>query len=81
MKYNWGMQRFVLRYRGSGAAPDADVRRVRATASVIDESPRMLLVDGDGGVLRGLLADLSDWSLSEEHAVSLPDTRYRTSRS
>jgi hypothetical protein len=76
------MQRFVLRYRGPGRAPEADVRRVRTSAlNVIDESPRLLLVEGERTTVRELIDDLRDWVSSDESTVQLPDTRFRTSGS
>ena len=73
------MARWILRYRGERSRPDADVARVAALpgVEVVDDSPRMLLVEGAEGVLRAALAAMADWAMSEEHPVPLPDVRRR----
>lgn len=73
------MARYVLRYRGRGPRPAADVGRVGALPGVeiVDDSPRMLLVDGPEKALRAALADLPGWVMSAETAVPLPDVRRR----
>ncbi len=74
--------RFVLRYRGDGAKPDADVERVRALAeaTVVDESSRMLLVESEQGPLSALVASLPDWVMAPEQTLAVPDTRKRVER-
>jgi hypothetical protein len=75
--------RFVLRYRGEGAKPEADVARVRALAdaSVLDDSPsRMLLVESPQGPLRDLVESLDDWVMAPEQAYQVPDTRKKVER-
>lgn len=74
--------RFVLRYRGEGAKPDADVARVRqlADAVVVDSSSRMLLVDCDPEPLRQLVDTLPEWVMAPEQAYPVPDTRKRIER-
>ena len=73
------MARFILRYRCRGRRPAADVDRVVALPGVeiVDDSPRMLLVDGPEEGLRAVLADLAGWVMSAETAVPLPDVRRR----
>jgi len=76
-------QRFVLRYRGDGAKPAADVERVRALAdaSVVDDSSsRMLLVESDQQPLRDLVEALPDWVMAPEQSFAVPDTRERVER-
>jgi hypothetical protein len=76
------MQRFILRYRGPGSAPEADVLRIRTSPlQIIDESPRMVLVEGEGLALSKLLSQLDRWVSSVDHDVALPDPRLRPSRS
>ncbi len=79
-----GPHRFVLRYRGEGAAPPADVARVVALPStvVVDASARMLLVDAgpDADGLRALIDTLADWVLAPEQSYAIPDTRKRVDR-
>jgi hypothetical protein len=73
--------RFVLRYRGQGALPDADVARVAGLpATVLDTSPRMLLVEADPEALRALVDSLPDWVMAPEQGFPLPDTRKRALR-
>ncbi len=71
--------RFVLRYRGQGAVPDADVARVAELpeAVVVDASPRMLLVESDPDALRALVDSLPGWDMAPERGFPLPDTRKR----
>jgi hypothetical protein len=73
------MARFILRYRGSGPRPDADAERIATLSGVevIDDSGRMLLVDGPEGPLRSAVAALPGWTIGEERAVPLPDVRRR----
>ena len=73
------MARYVLRYRGAGSRPETDVEVIAALpgVEVVDDSPRVLLVDGPAGALRGALAALPDWTMSRERLVPLPDVRRR----
>ena len=70
-------QQFILRYHGSGAAPREDIARVRAApeTSVLDESPRMLLVHGSPESLSRVVGELASWTLSPVTSVPLPDPR------
>ena len=69
--------KFVLRYRGDGATPDADVARVRdlQDAVVVDESSKMLLVESEPEPLRALMETLPDWIMAPEQQYGVPDTR------
>lgn len=72
------MARFILRYRGQGAKPAADVARVKQCAgvTVLDASmPRMLLVEGAKAKVRELAERLEGWVAAEEQTVRLPDPR------
>jgi len=73
---------FVLRYRGEGAKPAADVARVRALAHGIldDSSPRMLLVESDHEPLRALVDSMPDWVMAPEQTYTVPDTRKKVQR-
>jgi hypothetical protein len=74
--------RFVLRYRGAGAVPSADVARVSelTSAVVVDASPRMLLVESEPEELQALIDALPDWVMAPEQGFPLPDTRKRAVR-
>ena len=74
--------RFVLRYRGEGAVPDADVARVTELpeAVVVDASPKMLLVESDPDALQALVDSLPDWVMAPEQGFPIPDTRKRAVR-
>ena len=76
-------RRFVLRYRGDGPKPEADVERVRRLpeATMVDESSgRMMLVESDEGPLRELVESLPDWVAAPEQRIPVPDTRKRVKR-
>jgi hypothetical protein len=68
------MERFILRYKGSGRKPEEDVRRIRSVpnTTVLDDTPRMLLVSGPESNLRSLVQSMSDWIMSPERTVNIP---------
>jgi hypothetical protein len=75
--------RFILRYRGDGTKPEADVARVHALPDAVvvdDSSPRMLLVDSDPERLRALVDDLQDWVVAPDQSYAIPDTRRKVER-
>ena len=74
--------RFVLRYRGEGASPRADVDRFAQLPStvVVDATPRMLLVEAEAEDLQALVDDLPDWVMAPEQGFPIPDTRKRAVR-
>jgi hypothetical protein len=75
------MRRFILRYRGKGSKPEEDVDRIRSLEDieVVDESsPRMLLVEGPEAGLKALLESMSQWVLTPERMIPLPDPRLKT---
>ena len=75
--------RFVLRYRGEGAKPEAEVDRILnlPEVEVLDaSSPRMLLVEADDEPLRRLLESLPGWVMATEKAIRVPDTRKKVLR-
>lgn len=77
------MQRYILRYKSAGPKPEGDLLRIRNTpgVTVVDESPRMLLVEGDNKPIEHLRDDLADWLVTPETQISVPDTRQRIKRS
>ena len=76
--------RFVLRYRGQGSSPEADVARVAELPDAVvgDASPRMLLVGSGAGAqaLQALVGALPDWVMAPGEGFPLPDTRKRALR-
>ncbi len=71
------MKRYILRYRGEGTRAEKDVELIRSLpeTTVIDDSPRMLLVEAPEDVLRKALQSLPDWVMVEEEFIPLPDPR------
>jgi hypothetical protein len=68
-------QRFVLRFGGDGAKPAGDVERIRkvAQATVLDETPQMMLVESDEEPLRRLVGSLPGWAIAPEQHLPLSD--------
>ena len=74
--------RFVLRYRGDGPKPEADVAKLQelADAEIVDSSGRMLVVEATPGPLRDLVDSLSDWVMGPDISYEVPDTRKKVRR-
>jgi hypothetical protein len=75
--------RFVLRYRGDGTKPDADVALVQELTDAVvldDSSSRMLLVEAEPEPLRDLVQGLPDWVMGPDVAYQVPDTRKKVLR-
>jgi len=69
------VQRFVLRYRGSGD-PAAIREKLRALgASIIEDSGRMLLVEAPEQPLKEALASERGWLVAPEVSYAHPDPR------
>ena len=73
------MDRFILRFSGPGAKPLTDVQRIRSfeNVNVLDESSRMLLVEGLAQDVERLVATLQGWMLSKEQIFPLPDPKQK----
>ena len=71
------MARFILRFTGPGEVPGEDLARIRALSAtkIMDSSARMLLVEGPPDRITQLLRDLSNWTMSPETFVDIPDPR------
>lgn len=71
-------RRYVLRFKGQGATPVADVEQVRSMSgvTVLEESSRMLLVEGDDEAVPAL-ESLSGWTVAPERTYTVPDARKR----
>jgi hypothetical protein len=65
------MKKYILRFTA------ADVARIRKTegVTVIDEAPRMLLVQCAKTRAKQLVDSLDNWVMSEERTVELPNPR------
>ena len=70
-------RRFILRYTGDGPAPDAHLASLRAApgTKVLDQSDRMLLVEGHQRELEKATRSLHGWVLTADKQVPVPDTR------
>jgi hypothetical protein len=73
------MGRYALRYTGGGQQPSSVAKQVRALrdVTILDESPRMLFVEGSEAQLKELVDSLPDWLMVEERQVPLPDPRQK----
>ena len=71
------MGRYILRYGPSSAAPTEHLQDIRQSPGikVIDETPKMLLVDAEESALREKVKGMPGWSLHSEHGYEIPDTR------
>ena len=77
------MTRYILRFRGQGPKPAADVATIRSQPHltvVDDEAARMVLVEVPADDLQALMQSLPDWVVSEERTLQLPDPRPRVRR-
>ena len=77
------MARFILRFTGSAGKPAevADEIRRRSDLTILDETARMLLVDGPESTVREILAPHADWLMAAEKQVPMPDPRVRVKHS
>lgn len=74
---------FVLRYRGDGPKPAADVARIRdlPQATVLDDSStKMMLVESDEQPLRELTDSWDEWVVAPARGVPVPDVRKHIGR-
>jgi hypothetical protein len=71
------LKRFVLRYTGKGTPPAALAKQVQATPDLdlLEESGRMIFVEGAPEAVERLAAANPDWLLTEEATIPLPDPR------
>jgi hypothetical protein len=71
------MERFILRFCGEGQKPAEDVRRIRSLpgARILDDSPRMILIEAPHAKITEVMKCLPHWSLSKEDYIPVPDPR------
>jgi hypothetical protein len=76
------LERYILRFTGKGPKPEADVKCIRAAPklTVIDDSPRMLLVEASEEHVRRMISSMPGWTWSPERTIRLPDSRPRPRR-
>jgi hypothetical protein len=69
--------RFILRYTGGDPAPAGQIARLRSVpgTQVIDQSDRMLLVEGLQEDLEEAIRALGGWVLTPERTVPIPDPK------
>jgi hypothetical protein len=68
------MPRFIVRYCGKGTKPAADVEQIRSLdqTKVLDESPRMLLLEAPETALRSAIGSMPDWMVSAVKSYAAP---------
>jgi hypothetical protein len=68
---------FILRYTGGDPAPAGHIARLRSVpgTQVIDQSDRMLLVEGLQEDLEEAIRALGGWVLTPERTVPIPDPK------
>jgi hypothetical protein len=73
------MSRYILRYGGLQSIPADHVNSIRSLpgVQVIDESPKMLLVEGEDSALREKIKEMPEWSIHPEKGYPIPDTRQK----
>jgi hypothetical protein len=71
------MGRFILRFTGRGAMPEAHRAQIHAApgVTILDSSPRMLLVQGPHQAVKQLAEKLPGWTCTGEQTIPLPDPR------
>lgn len=64
----------MLRFLGQGDPPAAEVARARQVpgVTVVDEAPRMLLVEGAEAVVAALTEAFPGWAIAPEQTYSVP---------
>jgi hypothetical protein len=71
--------RFILRCRQPENIQPAQVDRITQIPGVkiTEQSPKMLFVEGEEGILRDFVEANPEWILAPEVKYSVPDPRYR----
>jgi hypothetical protein len=71
------MARYILRFTGRGASPDDARQRLSnwQDVKIVDESPRMLLVEASPEAINRLTEELPGWTSTLERTIPLPDPR------
>jgi len=68
------MGRYILRYKNAAHAPESHLKAIRAAANVkiVDESPRMVLVEANEDAAQASVQGLAGWSVTPETTIPLP---------
>ena len=76
------MGRYIVRYVGEGLRPSADLQRILTAPglTVLDDTPRMMLVEAGARSLKSLIGSMPGWTCAPERAIPLPDPRPRPRR-
>jgi hypothetical protein len=76
--------RFIVRFTGAPRAETGsglpEYLHAMRGVTVLDESPRMLLVDGPAKALNAAVRRYQGWELVPEGFTPLPDTRVKIGR-
>jgi len=76
------MARFIVRYRRKGPKPDDAAERMARVPGtrVVEETERMLLVEGEEAAVRSAFPDAGEWLVEPEKVYSIPDPRPKVER-
>jgi hypothetical protein len=73
------MSHYIFLFQGAGSMPADDVAAIRAQPgiTVLDEAPRMLLVEAPEAQAQSLAAQMPNWQITPERMYPLPDPRVK----
>jgi hypothetical protein len=71
------LQSYIVRYTKGTSAPDEEKDRVKAfpDVQVLDESPKMLLIQASPETAAALGGTLPDWLVSAQQEYTIPNPR------
>lgn len=71
------MGRYILRYTGGTTPPAADLAAIagRDGMTVVERTPKMLLVEATEPTVQELVGELAGWVATPERFIPPPDTR------
>lgn len=75
------MNRFILRFSGTGMSPSEVTQHLQdiAGVAVLDSSSKMFLIEGSQSDLELAAQSMSGWQLIPEHFTPLPNPRKKIS--
>jgi hypothetical protein len=76
------MERYIVRYTRGATAPEEEKQRIRSldNVQVLDETPRMLLVQAPPETAAALQTALPDWQVNAEQVYTAPDPHPQVER-